>query len=343
MNRIRFLDYRTSRGPRELGICAEDVASCAEYCNSAQRKLIFAREAGDTGWWGSWARMAFTTSQADPYIIVPRDVARLIQMAVCNRNVNIQNEFYEMMEFSIGPQPGRCSGHCKYLETYDRGQTILFTPLTFDPATIRVVCLNPDDAAKRTFIGGTDPSGAIINTQVGSDRFLGEFISFEVPFTDSTELFKTITGIQKDVTFGIVNYYEVNPDTGDQNLILSMQPGETVASYRKYFVNGLPPNCCNEGETVTVEAMAKLELIPARVDTDYLLIQNIEALIEESKCIRYGNVDTINAKKMSLDAHTQAIRLLQGELVHYLGRTKPAVEFKPFGSATLERVRIGMT
>ena len=343
MNRIRFIDWRTSRGPRELGICPEDVAGCAEYVNSAQRRLILAREAGDTGWWGSWARMAYTLTQANPYIVTPREVARLVNMSVCNHNINIQNEFYEFLEFGIGPQPRNCAGVCKYLECYDRGQSVTFAPQTISPATIRVVCLNSDDGGKKAFIQGTDSAGAIINTQVGNDRFMGEFISTEVPFADSTELFATITGIQKDVTFGIVQFYEVDPDTGDQNLLLSMEPGETVASYRKYFVNGLPPNCCNNGETVAVECMAKLELIPARYDTDYLLIQNIEALIEESQSIRYGNVDTISAKKMALDKHVQAIRLLQGELVHYLGKTKPAVSFKPFGSANLERVKIAMT
>lgn len=345
MNRLRLLDFRTSRGPKEIGICNSDLAGCAEWVNSAQRKLVFAREAGEMGWWGSWASIVFNVSQAGPYITAPRFVARIGQMSVCKHPINIQNQFYEMMEFGIGPQPRLCPANCNFLECYDRGAFPTFTDLTLAPQYLRVTSSLPDeDSSKRILFQGEDSAGNIIYTQQGTQRNSGEFVSMENPFAQSTNTFGKLTGIQKDVTNGQIQIHQVDPTTGDTVLLLVMEPGETVASYRRYFINGLPPNCCNTGtvSTVQVDTMCKLELIPAVVDTDYLLIQNLEALISECQSIRYGNIDTVAAKQMSAQKHTEAIRLLQGELVHYLGKLKPAVSFKPFGSASLETVNIGM-
>ncbi len=87
--------------------------------------------------------------------------------------------------------------------------------------------------------------------------------------------------------------------------------------------------------------MAKLDLIPAQVPTDYLLIQNLEALIAECQSIRFGDMDTPTSKQMAQERHIQAIRLLNGELTHFLGKDRPAIEVKPFGSATLRRAGVG--
>lgn len=148
------------------------------------------------------------------------------------------------------------------------------------------------------------------------------------------------------MTVGVVRIYQTDPSTGEQVLLLTMQPSEQTASYRRYYFNQLPLNCCNvpseSSTTVQVTAIAKLDLIPVTYDTDYTLIQNMEAIIEEAQSIRYSEIDSPGAKQMAQEKHRQAIWLLNGELNHYLGMNSPAIQVRPFGSARLERVNIGM-
>src|SRR5207245_917178 len=111
-------DFRTSRAPATVGLCQADLAGCAQIVNAAQARLVLAKEAGDTGWWGSWAKMVFAVSTPNTTITTPREVARLERMAVCQHPVKIQNEFYEFLDFSRGLEP---KAACNYLETYERG------------------------------------------------------------------------------------------------------------------------------------------------------------------------------------------------------------------------------
>jgi hypothetical protein len=52
-------------------------------------------------------------------------------------------------------------------------------------------------------------------------------------------------------------------------------------------------------------------------------------------------MDNPSAKQMAAERHAQAVRLLNGELNHYLGADQAAVGFRPFGSASLSNARVG--
>jgi hypothetical protein len=127
-----------------------------------------------------------------------------------------------------------------------------------------------------------------------------------------------------------------------------MEPGETVAGYRRYYLHGLPDTCCTctgtgtTGTTLRVTAIVKLEPIPATTDTDYLVLQNKEALIEECQAVRFSEMDSQEAQQLAVIHHLNAVRYLNGELTHYFGNDKPAVMFAPFGTARLERLNIAM-
>lgn len=88
---------------------------------------------------------------------------------------------------------------------------------------------------------------------------------------------------------------------------------------------------------IPVTAMVKLEYIPVSVDTDFLIIGNIPALIEECLAIKYSRMDDPRSLELSAAHHAKAIKLLQQEMVHYEGRVQPAVQFSPFGTATTHR------
>lgn len=350
--RLRLYDVRNSKAAQAVGLCQGNIADIADNVNSAQRRLLFCREAGDEGWWGSWAEMAFLVNSNNPVITTPREVARIEMMTVCNRPVQIRNQFYEYLTFGNGKMP-KTPPWCDctdFLQTYSRNVAVTFFDLTSPPQMLRVSLSDPADVDKRVLLQGWNNQNVPIHSQDVLQEVEGVYVTLAGTPTIATNpdgsvvLFNKITGIQKDLTNGQIKIEQVDPTTGAAVLLLIMEPSETVAGYRRYFLNPAPKNCCNvlsTGNTLPVSALVKLELIPVMADPDYLLIGNLEAIIEEMQAVRYSTMDTAQSKQLEQIKHHQAVSYLNGELVHYLGRDKPSFTFRPYGSARLERDRIG--
>lgn len=342
MNRLTLGQIRVSTLPEAIGLCAADQPRIIAYTNEAIQRLVIA--GGETGWYGTWARTAFNVSAEDPFITLPRSIARIVGLNVCSRPIGIQNEWYEFLEFGIGLQPvNSCRQPCQILQMYDRG--VVITPVDMTPPNkkLRIYMTDARDATKRVLIQGEDGNDVPITSQDGLVRVDGEYVVLASPFVDTENEINLLTGIQKDVTIGRVLIYELDTLTDTQTLILTMEPSETIAAYRRYFINGLPTSCCGNTESLTlqVEGLAKLEFIPMVVDTDYSLIGNLPALVEEVQSIRYGRMDTPQAHQLSILQHRLAIKLLNQELDHYVGRSKPAIDVAIFGSAKLDHQGIG--
>ena len=348
--RLRLYDLRTSDFPFTNGLCATDTVAIANLANRCQRRLIFSREAGDEGWYGSWAEVAFNTlSRLSPYLTCPRQIARIQDFNVCNCNIATNNQFYEYLRFGDGRMPSqyRCD-NLGLTSAYMRNDAVTFVDLPAPPQKIAVYTTDSTDvqAGYRVLIQGLDQNDSVIYSQDGSNEVKGEYVYLKTPFATSSYSFNRITGIQKDVTNGSLQFFAVDATTGTQTLIHTMEPSEQVAGYRRYYFDNLPASCCPPTLTtpvpVQVTAIAKLELIPVVADQDYLLIQNLEAMIEEAWSIHYSDLESATSKTEAVLHHKKAIGHLNAELTHYLGTNKPAISFKPFGSARLEKIRINM-
>jgi hypothetical protein len=344
--RLRLYDLRQSRFPRVLGLCQDNIPEIANYANSIQETLLFDKSAGDESWHGTWAEIAFNVSRENPFVVLPREIARIESADICNKPVPVNNQFAEFLRFGNGRMArGRCG--CGDLQVYARNNAITFFPFTNPPQYLRVYITSDQDVGKRVMFGGLDENNSVIYSQDNLVRVQGVFLSMMAPFAQTTQLFNEIQAIQKDITSGIISIYQVDPNSGDEVLLLTMQPGETIASYRRYYFNQLPMSCCSIPSTsphqVQIKAIAKLEPLPVRVDTDYLLLTSLEAFIEEAQALRLQEADTGAAQQMAAAHHMRAIRLLIGQLGHFNGIKDPAIEWHPFGSASLDKVCIGMT
>lgn len=337
MNRTTLRDVRLSRLPESIGSCAGGNDLLISTVNEAQHRLLIDPLQPDEGWWGTWAIMLFNLTRADPYFTTPRGVARVTATNVCKEPALLRNQFYEYLDFGNGSRPfGCCSNSCENIGTWDRGTVVTF--LDPDPPNkkIRAYVTDEADLEKRALISGKDAFGNTIYSQDGFNHTSGEFITFSSPFVDSTNQFTEIAGIQKDITNGAIQFFEVDTETDEQRLILTMEPGETNACYRRYFVSGLPSSCCTDG-TIQVSALVKLEFVPVAVDTDYLIIGNLPALKEECQAIRMSEMDSMEARRMAAAHHANAIRLLGGELDHYVGRERISVSVPIFNGDRLRR------
>jgi hypothetical protein len=186
----------------------------------------------------------------------------------------------------------------------------------------------------------------------------GEYVTLASPSATTLNDFDFLPGLIKDKTYGDVSIFQSDPFWGSLELLSCMEPSETVAAYRRYYLHNLPRHCqpfnrwqntppnpscpCRPREYVLVTALAKLDLIPVECSEDYLYIPNVEALVLEAQSIRMGRMDDPELVAKAANYHRDAIRLLQGQLYHLYGKNQPAINFRPFGSASLDRVRINM-
>lgn len=350
MTRTTFYQVRQSRIPQSVGLCAADLPNLLQIVNEAQQRLVLA--GGNEGWWGGWAKMIFNViSCTSPYITTPSDIARIINIDICRKPFRIQNEFYEFLEFGNGLMQQGCAANCaninacrKITQGYDRGQYPTAVDLTAG-RKVRAYFSNAADRGKRVFIGGTDQNDNPIYTLDNSVQVNGFFMTMISPYVESTYTLNTLTHLHKEVTYGPVSIYDVDLTTFDETLLTTLAPQETYPAYRRYFLDGLPYQCmdCNSPRgMVQVTAMVKLDYVPATCDSDNLIIGNIPALKEECMAIRFSEMDTPNAKKMEEIHHRNAIRLLNKELIHYLGKEMPAIQFRPFGDQRLENNLVQM-
>lgn len=352
MSRKTFKDFRTSRIPQTLGLCAADAPSLASYCNEAIQTLL--QSSGDEGWWGTFATMVFNVDPNEPYITVPREVARLEQIDVCRTPVVINNSFYEFLQFGCGLERQRpdCAGQINArcgcqdnVQGYDRLTVPTMRDIT--PGNkLRIYMTNGADTGKRIFFQSKDGNDKPIYTMDRGVPQNGFFMTLDnmVPFIESPMTLNSIQNVTKDNTVGEVQVYGINPSTTAQTLLSTYAPNETTPCYRRYFLSNLPSKCCDcdsPDGVVQVTAIVKLEFIPVYADTDFLLIGNLDALKNECQSIRYDEMDTQAAKQMAEYHHRNAIRLLNQELVHYLGKSRPALQFAPFGNARLENAGVG--
>jgi hypothetical protein len=353
VQRPTVADALASRLPGVIGKCQSDVAGVCTYINSATSRLLYAREVGDTSWWGSWVEVALEISRAEPHITLPFEVARIINLDVCTFPVAVQNEFFSYIRYGAGRWPkNTCVSNrtgCAPLTAFDRGTVPTFTDIITENKKLRFYMTNTADEGKRVLAQYKDSNDIPVRSLDGTVPVLGEMLTMVSPFVDSTyEVWpvRGVTGLQKDVTLGRVMVYSVDTVTTEETLISFMEPGETSANLRRYYVSGLPINCCNlpqtTSTTVQVTALVKLEYTPVAVATDYLLIPNIEALTHECQAVRFDEMDVPSASQKSQEHHINAIRLLQGQMVANEGTQQPAIIFAPFNNARLIRQRIGM-
>jgi hypothetical protein len=57
--------------------------------------------------------------------------------------------------------------------------------------------------------------------------------------------------------------------------------------------------------------------------------------------IRFSEMDSVGASQKQVQFQRAAIKMLQNELDHYLGRERPAVNFSPFGRGDREYAGLG--
>lgn len=328
--RIKLSDVAASRIPQVLGLCSSNTVALASYVNEAVQRLIGC--ANETGWFGGWAKVVFPITKEDPYITLPPQFCRIVNMDLCKLPIRIQNSWYEVLVDSIGLRT-KCDGRCNGpIESYDRELVPTAFDLPDENQMLRLYLTDSRDVGARIlFSQAEDSNGNGIYSTDGLNTVDGFYLTLASPFVTSAFIVTSFYTLSKPVTYGDVVLKAVDATTGAETFLARYTPSETNPTWRRYLVTGVPDCCCRDGsqQSPQITAMCKYEYVPVTQPTDFLIIGNIPALKAECESIRYGELDSGNGAQLSALKHKEAIRLLNQELQHYEGHDYPAVVVVP--------------
>jgi hypothetical protein len=335
--RLTLGDVRESRIPAVLGVCS-DSARVVEFVNEATQRLLTKGH-----WWGSYARIRFCAT--DGCLTMPPQVAALERAAVCGSSVSVHDQWYEFLENGFGlrhelngsssDDSAGTSCNCGSFgmgEALQRGTFPTFADVQGTNKKLRVVCDLSGDAAKEILLLGYDENGNWIRTLQSGVIRDGEIVAMaQGNGTTSSNFFSVITDIQApDDLDGQWWLYEYNNDDATLRMLGHYQYFERRPNYQRYFFPSIRSGSNSEGECslTTVEAIVKLDFIPVKNDTDYLLIGNLPAVKEMARAIHLAEnePDGEKAERLIRSGYRLALNELDTELQHYLGDRKIGID-----------------
>jgi hypothetical protein len=186
---------------------------------------------------------------------------------------------------------------------------------------------------------------------VSGDHVDGEYLTLVAPagFVESTNTFNSphLTGVQKPITLGRVTATSVNVTSAVETQIAVWSPSEMFPAYRRTFLVNMPElsqcaesDCSDQGDgcvaadasctNVVVEAIVRLDFVPAVVDSDWLFIGNLEALRHMMRAITLEDKELYPLAEREIQL---SLRALRAELEAYSPSERTVVNVQPFGTA----------
>jgi len=184
------------------------------------------------------------------------------------------------------------------------------------------------DIGKTMTIFGLDDNLQPLKTQnINGTWSPGVVVTFSAPFGSTSVFVSRIDRILKDETTGPIRVYAYNATSDVLEDIAVYEPSETNPDYVRYHLN--VPKCdetdCGASKPIT--ALVKLKYIPAKLDSDLVLIQNLDALKDMMQAIKFKEANDI---KSAREYEASAIRELNLELADENPIDQVTVSVEPF-------------
>lgn len=307
------------------GVCA-DSEQFIEYVNEAQRRLMRR---------GNW----FDTDQVVKLCIYngcitwPRYVSTVlgVRFSCMDDNIQIRNNWFAI----LGPRT--CSWHGSDLVTMrDAGTGPTYNDITGeDGKIIRAYIEKQADIGKTIKIFGINAATnlPLQEKDANGDWVDGITLTLAKTPAASTVLVRKITSVIKERTQGNVFLYEYDSTTGLMRDLALYEPSETNPRYRKSKIHNFcsVPSPCQESDGVrnrSMEALVKLEFIPVVVDSDWLYVDNFDALKLSIQAIR---LEEANDDEAAEGKWIKAIRELNFDLRNKTPGAQTTVRIRPVG------------
>lgn len=331
--RVTLADAKASRLPSQIGACPTDQRFL-DLLNEATERLLYTGK-----WWSTVQKWRFCAT--DGCVALPSQFATIEAVAVCGRPIAVRDQFYEFLENGFGirgqnvvstttgttsPCCGGVSGVCGMQEALYRGHYPTFSDIIPTGKKLQLVCDKLTDVGKPVLCLGYDDNNNWIRTVQNGVVSDGEVVLLaQSPGTISVNNFSSVTDLQPPANLdGQWWLYENTVSTGAQRLIGQYQYFDVRPSFARYFFPSIVPQvstttgACSQ---ILVEALVKLEFVPVKRDTDYLIIGNLPALKEMMMALSKAEDEPDALRKVQIVSAgmTVAKQILDQQLDHYLG------------------------
>lgn len=236
--------------------------------NEVQRRLI---KRGD--WYDTEVLVKFCIY--NKCLTLPRYVGRVSGLRFCGMPATeIRNNWYAI----IGPHT---CGFSSNVTMRDGGTAPCYNEISgSDGKKIRAYIEKSIDIGRTITIYGTD---AATNLPLRMpDGTPGLKLTLASPYVETTVNVRHITAVVKDETKGYVFLYEYEAATSLTRDLARYEANETNPRYRRSVINGFCSTpACAESDGVSMhhaEALVKLEFVPVKNDSDFLLIDDFDAI-----------------------------------------------------------------
>jgi len=267
-------------------------------------------------------------------VVWPRYCGEVRKLNLCNQHIPIRNVWYDFMEHD---RTGCGWHHWRGGEPrmIQQANTWGYNDVFGDNRTIRAYAMVQADYGKTVTIFGVDNNNQPLQTNNGDGTWSeGIVITLAKPFGSTSVFVRRIDRVLKDTTQGNVLLYAYDAVNAVLEDLAVYQPSETNPDYVRHQ---LQTGCCTgqQGDCPTAQsavALVKLRFVPVKVDTDLVLIQNLDALKALMQAIKFGEAGDL-ANKRAYEA--DAIRELNLELQDSQPVDQIPIEVEPFNGVPL--------
>ena len=304
--KITLADAKNEIGLKKIsGVCSSS-AEFIDYINRAQRMLLRRGIWYDTQW-----VVRFCVSGC--IISWPQWVGAIQGIKFCNgSNGQLFNNNYSF----VGPAKS-CDGFLSsegIIEDANLGPTANEVSGTTGKL-LRYYTTKASDIGKTITIFGTRVGGQPLQEQVAGVWKNGMTLTAAAPYATNAVYVTGIDSITRQATDGMAYLYEYDPVANTLRDLAAFEPNETNPRRRRSRIIRKPAGVSKTDDNgicwTSIEALIKLEFIPVKNDRDFLLIDNLDALIYMVSALKEAEAGDKRASEASI---LEAIRELNFEM-----------------------------
>lgn len=295
--RRQLIDARNSIRIQNVAGKCSDTAQFADLVNRACEKLI---KRG--AWFGTEVLARFCVYGCR--VVWPRYVSTVRAARFCRYGeIEIKNNWYSMLSWPMCSANNWRVGGSGTIIMSDGGLVPTFRDITGNTGKfLRYHIVKATDIGKDITFYGKKYGDQPLQEQVDGAWENGLTLTSATPIAQTTTLVTKITQIVREATEGMTYLYQYDPTTTDLIMLGQYEPNETHPQYRSSIINGIgaiPGYTDDNGQCVRqIEALIRLEFIPATNDRDFLIIDDFDALALAIQSLKFQEAnDYENAQK----------------------------------------------
>lgn len=286
------------------------ASSSAAFINELNE--VLERLMTDEMWEGLTEEVLFPLSD-DNYLVLPRQFVAVLGYTLNNVPRPIFGTFHQYIELGMG---WRDPDTMPTMGLIDAGRVVAQEEIS-GTATLRVKPTLAVDAGKVIRFFGLDQNSQPIYTQpTGVD---GITLTTAVPFSDTTQQFTALTGIQC-LTDMVGRWTLWQVVAGQETQIGTYEPGESYPNYRRYKIG-------TRTDEAVVRCYCRRQFVKVAAETDWVYPGNLAAIKLGLKALQLEDANKIasdstpNADNMWERAYSE----LDKELAVFRGGALPSI------------------